>query len=837
MQSYSLASTVYKEDIIVTNSSKWISLGGLFPLSRNEEGRCGSLRNTAVERVEAMIYAIRRINENSSILPNVNLTFDIRDTCTIPSQALQQALDYVHDPGSSNRNGVAVSGVLGAAITDASILAANIFGLFQIPQISYGSTAATLSDKTRFNYFFRTIPSDALQAKVIASLIHKFNWTYVFAFYSADTYGTDGFASLVEQLSMQNRSAKVCLSFEMGLPLGILENDILFDMAVEQMSKEWVRNASVSVIFGHQAQAYGLLNAVERKLSADPNSPLNNITWIASDSWGIGLDPRFHVTARGMLAIQPESMAISEFATYFSGLNPNNTLNPWFDGYWETMFNCSLTGGGNGCDLGTQTLSINHTLTSQHPNIIQGVYVFALALSNMLGYYCPNYTLCDEIVVTRFNGQAVNGELLRQYMLNISLSNIDLFENRGQLFDNNGDVQHSYTIFNLQTDLSGAYLFRPVGIWDHVNLLNISVSDIEWRSRREVPQSVCSFPCGPGQEPVNVPNQPQCCWTCRSCLGDFSVSSGDRCYECKEMFNPNSNKSDCIALSIAYLTWSNAFGIVITVLSSFGIVVCVGIGILFIVFINNTVIKASSRELSIMLLGGIFLCYILPLVFLIKPSPGSCAIQRLLSGLCFAIVYSALLVKTNRIHRIFNQSKKTSAIPRFISPISQVIFTLLLTSVQLVLASMWLAAEPPRVKTILVNRRLLELVCDHSPHATLIVTVVYNLILLLTSAFFAFRTRKVPEHYNEAKFISITVFSLCVVWLAFVPTFYISTTVQVGSQFQIFSLLITILLSASTTVCCLLMPKLFLVIKLKLKSENMDTATSMNTKSFDTTNI
>ena len=89
------------------------------------------------------------------------------------------------------------------------------------------------------------------------------------------------------------------------------------------------------------------------------------------------------------------------------------------------------------------------------------------------------------------------------------------------------------------------------------------------------------------------------------------------------------------------------------------------------------------------------------------------------------------------------------------------------------------------MKTVLVNRKLLELVCDHSPHATLVVTVVYNLILLNTSAFFAFQTRKVPEHFNEAKFISITVFSLCVIWLAFVPTFYISTTVQIGSEFQL----------------------------------------------------
>ena len=825
IHSYSSAAVIiYKEDLNASRKLTWISLGGLFSIHENQNGKCGTLRNFVVERVEAMIFAIRRINEDTSILPNVNLTFEIRDTCSIPTRALQQALNYVHDQDS---NSIPISAVMGPTFSDSSILVANILGLFRIPQISFASTAATLSDKSRYNYFFRTIPSDALQARVIANLIHKFKWTYIFAFYSTDTYGIDGINSLLEQLQ-PNKSASLCLALQIGLPLGVSENDRAFDAAVEQMNKEWIRNSSVAVIFGHVQQAQGMLSAVERKLEADRDSPLDNITWIAVESWAIILNSKFYERARGMLAVHPESIVISEFVEYFSTLTPNATSNPWFNDYWELFFNCSLTSKDNACNL-EQRLPKNKTLAFEHPNIIQGIYAFALAIHNIISYYCPNQTLCDEIVIPRSTGQAVNGELLRRQLLNISLSDIPILKNEGQLFDKNGDVQNSYTIFNLQTDLSGTYSFHPVGSWDHVNLLNINVSDIEWRSGRKVPQSVCSLPCGPGQEPVSVPNQEQCCWTCRSCLGDFSVSSGDRCYECKEMFIPNSNKSDCIAVPVSYLTWSSPFGIVLLVLTSFGIIVSMGSGIMYAVFIKNTVIKASSRELSAILLGGIFLCYTLPLAFLIKPSAASCAVQRLISGSCFAIVYSALLVKTNRIHRIFNRSESKGNLPRFISPISQVVITLLLSLIQLVIASIWLAVEPPRVKTVLVNRKLLELVCDHNPHATLLVTVVYNLILLTTSAFFAFRTRKVPEHFNEAKFISITVFSLCVIWLAFVPTFYISTTVQIGSEFQTFSLLITILLSASTTLCCLLIPKFYLVIMLKIKKIATETVSVKTT--------
>ena len=817
--SASITDLHYKEDLNLTSNSKWIVLGGLFYLSQNQNSQCGPLWSNAVKTMEAMIFAIKRINEDVSILPNVKLTFDIHDTCGIPTHALQQTLDFVYNHETCDRDNVAVSGVIGAAVSDSSIAAANVLGLFEIPQISYASTAATLSDKTRYKYFFRTVPSDALQAKIIANIIQMFNWTYVFLFYSDDTYGNDGFKYLDKELRMQNSSKKVCLAAQIALPVSMLEDDTVFDMAVDQMSMEWVRNSSIAILFGHPEQAQGMLSAIERKLEADPNSPLDIITWIASDSWANVLDARFYARAEGMLAVYPKPVFLLEYEDYFVNLKPNTTLNPWFPFLWESVFNCSLTSENNSCNLEAQQLPKMATQTYLISSIVQGVYAFALALNNLLKNNCPNETLCNEIIVTRSNGKAVNGELLRRYMLNVSLSNINLFDDKGQFFDKNGDVQNSYTILNLQTDLSGAYLFRPVGSWDHVNLLNISVSDIEWRSGREVPQSVCSLPCGPGQEPVSVPNQAQCCWTCRSCLGEFSVNSGDGCHECEEMFIPNSNKTDCVAVPITYLSWSSTFGIVITVLAALGIIITMSTGVAYLVFINNAVIKASSKELVFLLLVGIFLCYILPFVYLIKPSPASCAVQRLFSGLCFAVVYSALLVKINRMHRIFNRSGSDT--PRFVGPISQVVFTLLLTLIQLVIASIWLVIEPPRVKTVLVNGKLQELVCDHNPHAALVVTVVYNVILLTASGLFAFLTRKFPERFNEARFITITVITLCVIWLAFVPTFYVSTTIdttQIGTHFQIFSLLITLFLSASTTLCCLLLPKLILMIVLKIKA-------------------
>lgn len=90
---------------------------------------------------------------------------------------------------------------------------------------------------------------------------------------------------------------------------------------------------------------------------------------------------------------------------------------------------------------------------------------------------------------------------------------------------------------------------------------------------------------------------------------------------------------------------------------------------------NSTpLVKASGRELCYILLLGVFMSYSLTFLFLAKPSPAICAMRRLGLSTSFAVCYSALLTKTNRIARIFSGVKDGGGTtkPRFISPTSQV---------------------------------------------------------------------------------------------------------------------------------------------------------------------
>lgn len=89
-----------------------------------------------------------------------------------------------------------------------------------------------------------------------------------------------------------------------------------------------------------------------------------------------------------------------------------------------------------------------------------------------------------------------------------------------------------------------------------------------------------------------------------------------------------------------------------------------------------------TAVMSLCPLAGIFLIYLITFLMIAEPGTVACAFRRLLLGLGMAITYSAMLTKTNRIYRIFEQGKRSVTPPKFISPTSQLAITFILISVQ-----------------------------------------------------------------------------------------------------------------------------------------------------------
>jgi ABC-type branched-subunit amino acid transport system substrate-binding protein len=77
-------------------------------------------------------------------------------------------------------------------------------------QISPASTNADLSDKTRFEYFARTVPSDNFQARAMVDICANFSWTYVSLVYSAEEYGELAADAFKKEARKQN----LCIATE-----------------------------------------------------------------------------------------------------------------------------------------------------------------------------------------------------------------------------------------------------------------------------------------------------------------------------------------------------------------------------------------------------------------------------------------------------------------------------------------------------------------------------------------------------------------------------------------------------------------------------------------------
>ena len=814
------AELVYESESI-TNDGRTVLLGGLFAMHNTNNGTfpCGDLDNDSVQRVESMVHTINSINEDIELLPNITLAFSIRDTCSDPTYGLDQAFKFVQTSNSiltcsSTEDNVAVSGVVGAEFSGVSISVANLLRLYKTPQISYISTADILGDKSRFDYFFRTIPPDSLQARAIADIIVLFNWTFIFMLYSDDAYGNGGIDAVIEHLHFLNQTM-VCIAAR--IPLSLTATSQEYNKVIAKMSQDNVRNASVAVLFGHPEAAEGIMEAL-RVAQMKGDYSLSNLTWIGTDSWVELLPDEYHSVARGLLSISPRAIRDPTFDNYFVSLNPeDSSTSVWFDELWELTYECSLSKDVL-CGQVSESIIINITEFQQARYITlvsDAVYSFAHAIHNLVESRCPNSTLCEDILENRQLGITINGELLREQLYNISF--------QGQSaniisFDQNGEEMGAFFIKNLQHSptLMDKFSFVIVGTWDDTLSLNFT-SDIEWATG-DIPRSVCSEPCEVGHQQIPVAES-QCCWTCSPCQSEKGFSDGlSACQDCNESFMPDPLKSMCIPIPVSYLTFSNAWSVVLLTFTIVGLIATASIIIVFLVFYQHKVVKASSREHSAILLLGLVLCYIMPFFFVLMPSPAVCALRRIGVGVSFAVCFSALLIKTNLIYRIFNLKSMNSTKPlSFTSISSQVNLVLFFISIQVFLAVIWLIIEHPST-TIVYGTKSAELRCEESPLAYLGVSLGYNFILLLFSTYYAFLSRKVPENFNEVKYINITLYTLCIIWLAFIPTYF--ATLQFGAIFQATTLMIAIILSATTTLACIFMPKVILLISTRNKERD-----------------
>ncbi|CAH2275658.1 metabotropic glutamate receptor 3, partial [Pelobates cultripes] len=787
-------------------------LGGLFPINEKGSGmdECGRINeDRGIQRLEAMLFAIDQINRDSILLPGIKLGVHILDTCSRDTYALEQSLEFVRAsltkvdeaeymcPDGSyaiqENSPLLIAGVIGGSYSSVSIQVANLLRLFHIPQISYASTSAKLSDKSRYDYFARTVPPDFYQAKAMAEILRYFNWTYVSTVASEGDYGETG----IEAFEQEARLRNICIATSEKVGRSNIKKS--YDNAIRELLQK--PNARVVVLFMRSDDTRELLAAANRFNAS--------FTWIASDGWGAQesiVKGNEHI-AYGAITLELASHPVKEFDKYFKSLNPSiNHRNPWYKDFWQQKFQCSLHNKVphlKTCDKRLNINSSNYEQESKIMFVINAVYAMAHALHQMQRTMCPNTTtLCDAMKV--LDGK----KLYKDYLLKVNFtapfipsSNTDSIVK----FDQYGDGLGLYNVFNFQYN-SGKYSYLKIGQW--AETLSLEVDSIQW-SKSLVPTSQCSDPCAPN-EMKNMQPGDVCCWICIPCEKYQYLADEFTCTDCGPGRWPSPDLTSCYDLPEDYIKWEDAWAIGPVSIACLGFLCTCLVGGVFIKHNNTPLVKASGRELCYILLIGVFMCYCMTFFFIAKPSPVICALRRLGLGTSFVVCYSALLTKTNRIARIFSGVKEGAQRPKFISPRSQVAICLSLISIQIIIVSVWLMLEFPGTRrfTLPDKRETVILKCNVKD-SSMLISLTYDVVLVILCTVYAFKTRKCPENFNEAKFIGFTMYTTCIIWLAFLPIFYVTSS---DYRVQTTTMCISVSLSGFVVLGCLFAPKVHIIL-------------------------
>ena len=184
-------------------------LGGLAPIhdkssNKSNFGECNyeGFKDHALPRVEAMLFAVDKINNDTKLLNGITLGIHILDTCGITTIVTKKAKVFVEDlwvdqcniseTGEHLLNRPHFAGVIGGMYSSVSLAVANVLQLWHIPQVSPASTSVKLSDKERYPFFARTVPSDTYQFNVIIDILKRLNWALISTVVSEGSYGEQG---------------------------------------------------------------------------------------------------------------------------------------------------------------------------------------------------------------------------------------------------------------------------------------------------------------------------------------------------------------------------------------------------------------------------------------------------------------------------------------------------------------------------------------------------------------------------------------------------------------------------------------------------------------------
>ncbi|XP_078524876.1 extracellular calcium-sensing receptor-like [Lissotriton helveticus] len=403
-------------------------------------------------------------------------------------------------------------------------------------------------------------------------------------------------------------------------------------------------------------------------------------------------------------------------------------------------------------------------------------------------------------------------ELLLHFMKSVRFKNKIGEE---MYFDEHGNPPSIYSVINWQIKPDGSIHYVKVGTFDDRlpkgQKFSINISAIQWNlPGTEVPRSVCSDSCPSGFWKAAQKGQPSCCFNCNPCSeGEISNETDSiSCWACPSELWPDWTRTVCIPKRIEYLSYQEPLGATLTSVASLS---SFSTAVILFVFLRNSdtaIVKANNRELTYLLLGSLILGFLCSFLFIGVPQKLTCLFRHSAFGIIFVLCVSCVLAKTIMVVIAFNATKPNSLMKRWLGPSVPVVTISVGTLGQVLLCAVWLVLCPPfQEKNMKLKTGAIIFQCNECSEAALWSMLGYLGFLAYVSFLVAFVARKLPDSFNEAKWITFSMLVFLSVWMSFIPA-YLSTQGKYMVAVEVFA----IISSSAGLLICIFFPKCYIIL-------------------------